>query len=480
MTEFQKIIQLRNEGKTQEEIASIVGISKRSVIRYLKLGKIPKYSRKTKSNRPDPMKEFYDLAEEKVRTNSTINVMELFEYLKEHGYKGSARSVQRKTKDIRRKYKKKEVFFQREVKPGDVMEGDFTEIWLPIGKTQRKVYLWVTTLPYSNAYYATAYYNCTFECFAHGSVKAFEAFGGMAQKYRLDNMSPVVKKILSGKERLVTQRYKEFQDHYGFYQDFCNPSKGNEKGNVESNIRHIKKKITSKIHLHNLQFSTIEALREYIWSLCDEHNNNAKISNALKEESLKSLPQKKFEHFRSTVIKINKYSLFSFDKTGNMYSAPSQFIGLTLEARIYFDRVEVFYQTNPVASHKRVYGRSGVASIQFEHIIDGLLKKPGALQDWKYKAILFERPTWKKMYDQMKQQGKTDKDYLSCLRLMKSHGKDLVTLAMEYALEGESELSAHAIENLISKEIESIHNLKPLNVNLEQFDELLQGGSDGR
>jgi len=45
MTEFQRIIQLRNEGKTQDEIAKIVGVSRRSVIRYLKMGKIPEYSR---------------------------------------------------------------------------------------------------------------------------------------------------------------------------------------------------------------------------------------------------------------------------------------------------------------------------------------------------------------------------------------------------------------------------------------------------
>jgi response regulator of citrate/malate metabolism len=43
MSDFQKIIQLRNSGKTQEEIADLVGISRRSVIRYLKYGSIPVY-----------------------------------------------------------------------------------------------------------------------------------------------------------------------------------------------------------------------------------------------------------------------------------------------------------------------------------------------------------------------------------------------------------------------------------------------------
>ena len=54
MTDFKQIIQLRNKGKSQQEIANSLGISRRSVIRYLKNGKIPQYSRRTKSNRIDP------------------------------------------------------------------------------------------------------------------------------------------------------------------------------------------------------------------------------------------------------------------------------------------------------------------------------------------------------------------------------------------------------------------------------------------
>ena len=61
MSDYKQIIQLRNKGNTQEEIASITGVSRRSVIRYLKDGKIPSYSRVTKSNRHDPMTDFLSL-----------------------------------------------------------------------------------------------------------------------------------------------------------------------------------------------------------------------------------------------------------------------------------------------------------------------------------------------------------------------------------------------------------------------------------
>jgi len=243
MNDFTQIIQMRNKGMTQQDIALALGISRRSVIRYLQDGKIPVYSRKSISNRIDPMVDFYQITREKIEADPKINLSDLYEFLFQKGYQGSERTIRRKTALIRKKLKNKEVYFQREPTPGEVMEGDFTEIYIPIAGTKRKVFLWVTSLPYSNTLFAVGYYQQTFESFCDGSIKAFKQFGGIAKKYRLDNMSPVVTKILIGKERLVTQRYAEFQRHFGFAQDFCNPARGNEKGNVEANNKHLKKKI---------------------------------------------------------------------------------------------------------------------------------------------------------------------------------------------------------------------------------------------
>ena len=60
MTDFKQIIILRNQNKSQQEIASILGISRRSVIRYLKTGKIPVYKREKLVTRPDPLVDFMD------------------------------------------------------------------------------------------------------------------------------------------------------------------------------------------------------------------------------------------------------------------------------------------------------------------------------------------------------------------------------------------------------------------------------------
>jgi transposase len=479
MTDYKQIIQLRNKGNSQEDIAKAIGISRRTVIRYLKDGNIPQYSRKNPSNRTDPMNGFYQIVKEKLELNAKLPISELYEYISMKGYEGSERTLRRKTRDLRAYLKGVEVYFQREVHPGEIMEGDFTEFHITIGKTKKKIYLWVTSLPFSNSYFATPFYHCSFEAFAEGSVESFKAFNGIAKKYRLDNMSPVVTKILSGKDRVITARFAQLQKHYGFEQDFCNPGRGNEKGNVEANNKYIKKKIYARISLNKLSFTTLEAFRKFVWQLCHEHNQKQLVQSKFQLEKLSPIPSCEFKCFRTAVVSVNKYSLFTLEKTGHMYSVPSQHIGLSLETRIYTSKIDVLYNGKIICSHSRIYGPRGHTSIRAEHIIDGLVKKPGAMKDWKYREILIEKPAWKRFYDRMIAAGRTDKDYLACLKLINVHGNELITVAMELAIEGTEELSASHLKKIILNDMDNIYEIKPLELDLQQYDDFLTGGNNG-
>jgi transposase len=475
MTDFKQIIQLRNQGLTQDEIANKIGISRRSVIRYLKSGDIPSYQRKEKSTRPDPLAGFYDTVENNLSSNQDLSLSELFEYLQAKGYEGSIRTLRRKTLATRRHLKTKEVYFQRLAIPGEIMEGDFTEMYIEIGGTQRKVYLWVTSLPYSNFYFASGFYHCTFECFAQGSVDAFNEFGGIAKKYRLDNLSPAVSKILKGHERKVTQRFAEFQNHFGFMQDFCNPAKGNEKGNVEANNKWLKKKISSQISLNKVHFRTLEAFNAFVVNVCREHNKKDDIQIKKAEEQLSSLPIEKFNCFKTEIVSINKYSLFSLGNTGHMYSVPSAHVGLSLEARVFPTEIQVISQGVMVCKHNRIYGPSGLVSIMPEHIISALVKKPNAMGSWKYRHVLFERPAWNQFYERIKSEGGTDKEYLRCLKLLTTHGKEIVTIAMEILLDDKEKLSLQRLEKIITNNLDDILELSPIVINLHHYDDLIKG-----
>ena len=213
MEDFAKIIQLRNEGYTQEEISKRLLLSRKSIGKYLRRGKIPVYKR-NKKTKQDPFHGYIERVEELLRKNPKMESKELYVYLQEEGYTGSYRTISRKTQEIRMQNKKRPLYFERVKVPGEIMEGDFTTLeGISIAGEKQTIKLWVVALPYSNGIFATPYYKETFECFAEGSVLAFEEFQGLAKYYRLDNLSPVVAKISKG-DREVTSRFSSFQNYY--------------------------------------------------------------------------------------------------------------------------------------------------------------------------------------------------------------------------------------------------------------------------
>ncbi len=477
MTEFKRIIQLRNDGKTQKEIGIELGLSERTVRNYLKSGSVPSYTR-TVSTRPDPLSEAHlQIAHEMLRQYPKTQVKSILSRLRREGYKGSYRTLLRRLESITRVSDPAPVFFQREHFPGDVMEGDFTELsGISIGGEILKIQLWVVRLIFSGRISATAFFNTTWECFLEGSVQAFNSFGGIAPRYRLDNLSPVVK-LLGRGERKITARFAQFQNHYGFKTDFCNPASGWEKGSIESTVGHLKIRIREVIGLGNLHFRDLASFQQLVNKVVNEQNAEAAVEEKFNQEPLILLPREPFPAFEEVVVNIDKYSTFSPLKNGHRYSAPSHLSGLSLEARIYASRIDLIYESKVVATHCRLWGKSNQTKIEVVHIIRELCKKPGVVLEWKHRHVLFSHPIWNRFYERLKVQpanGPTAlKEYLNCLKYMAEYGRENVTAAMELCLEGSNELSLLKLKEVLTNEpVADILNIKPARRDLNQYDEL--------
>ncbi|MEO5971202.1 MAG: IS21 family transposase [Bdellovibrionia bacterium] len=477
MTEFKQIVQLRNVGKTQKEIAAELGLSERTIRNYLKSGSIPCYERSVPT-RPNPLSEEHlAIAHEMLRLYPKIEVKRILRRLKEEGYKGSYKTLLRRLESVTRVTQPAPIFFQREHFPGDLMEGDFTELaGISIGGEVLKVQLWVVRLIYSGRISATAFFNTTWECFLEGSVQAFCSFGGIAKRYRLDNLSPVVK-LLSKRERKITSRFTQFQNHYGFKTDFCNPASGWEKGSIESTVGIVKTRIREVIGLGNLHFKDLASFQELVLRIVDEYNSEAAIEQKFEEENLSPLPREPFPAFEEVVVSIDKYATCSPLKNGHRYSAPSYLSGLSIEARVYVSRIDLIYESKVVASHSRLRGKPGQVRIDLLHIIGELCKKPGVVLEWKHRHVLFSHPTWNRFYEKLKNQPNNEsasmKEYLRCLKHMTDYGKDNVTAAMELCLEDNRELSSLKLKEVLTNEpLADVLSIKPIRRNLSRYDEL--------
>ena len=88
---------------------------------------------------------------------------------------------------------------------------------------------------------------------------------------------------------------------------------------------------------------------------------------------------------------------------GNVYSVHSRLRGEDVEVRVFAERLEVWYAQRKVEERPRLRGK-GHHHINYRHIIDWLVRKPGAFEQYRYRDDLFPSSRFRIAYDVLKRQ----------------------------------------------------------------------------
>jgi transposase len=263
---FHRVRKLRAEGKSRAEIARELKIDPKTVAKYLRSNTPPRYKVRSVSTREDPFASFEQKIRQWLDRTPTLTDREIYELLIAEGYRGCERTVNRRLKPIRNQ-KPKERFFEQEYEPGEQSQFDFKEkVELPFRDGPRIVHLHFGTLPYSNTCLVRGYPFRNFECYMDGIHSFFEAIGGMTKNVRFDNLAPVVKKVLKGSNRLYTDDFNRAIQYYDFGTLPCSPGKGNEKGDVERDIRTFASRVKNRVSHDSIVFRNWDHLNEWLSS----------------------------------------------------------------------------------------------------------------------------------------------------------------------------------------------------------------------
>jgi hypothetical protein len=116
------------------------------------------------------------------------------------------------------------------------------------------------------------------------------------------------------------------------------------------------------------------------------------------------------------------------------YSVPSRMIGLWLKLIVSREKIDLDYGGKILHTLPRL--EAGVM-IDYRHIIDGLVRKPGAFESYQHRAHLYPNVTFRKVHDVLRESGLTscNKRYLELLQLAKMYGEQDVTMALDLLLE---------------------------------------------
>ena len=441
--QVRKLWEFLDEGLPHGKAAWKSGMSEKTARKYRTLGQLPSETTKPRTwrTRSDPFDDVWSAVEEQLVATPGIEAKSLFEWLQRkypnRFSEGQLRSFQRRVKDWRATAgPAKEVFFQQVHHPGRLCASDFTHM-TDLGVTiagqtfEHMVYHFVLT--YSNWESVTVCFSESFESLSEGLQNALWELGGVPVRHRSDRMSAAVNNLTPQRE--FTARYQGLMNHYGLTMEKTGARKAHENGDVESLHRHFKRSVKQALLLRGSQEFADRA--EYISFMKDvvAHKNAGRVDRLAEEQSLLDpLPATRQSSTRQLDVKVNSGSLIRV--LGNVYSVKSRLIGETVRVRVYAEHLEIWFAQKEVDRVPRLHGR-GKHCINYRHIIDWLVRKPGAFENYRYRDALFPTSRFRMAYDLLCGSGLQygEKEYLRILELAAKDSETLVDDALRVLLD---------------------------------------------
>lgn len=161
----------------------------------------------------------------------------------------------------------------------------------------------------------------------------------------------------------------------------------------------------------------------------------------------------------------------------NVYSVHSRLIGEMVEARLFADRVEVWYADQLVDTLPRLVGRDEHA-VNYRHVIDSLVRKPGAFANYAYREAMFPTTRFRMAYDRVCAAGDDRSGARDDLKILHhaAHGSEVaIDEALRVLLVSDIPLSPDAVIALAESgtKLPAATNVVVEPPDLKEFDALL-------
>jgi len=389
--------------------AAQAGMSENTARKYLMSEKLPSEMKKphTWRTRKDPFKEVWEEVKAKLGVNPGLQGKTLFDYLQREYpgefADGQVRTLQRRIKHWRAtEGPGGAVIFPQKHYPGDLSQSDFKdldELQITIAGKFFSHMLYHFTLTYSNWEDITLCYSESFESLSTGLQNALWKLGGVPSRHRSDNLSAAVRDLNSRDKEAFTSRYSGLLSHYGMAGEHTNLNSPHENGDVEQAHNRLVQAIDQSLMLRGSRdFDSISAYEKFLRKVVGQLNSNRQKRFAEDKNYLKSLPEKRLSDYKRVQARVRKSSTIRADK--NIYSVHSRLIGEQVEVRLSSTEVQIYYGQKKMHTHPRLRG-AGKYSINYRHIIESLVRKPGAFENYLYRPALFPGTCFRIAYDSL-------------------------------------------------------------------------------
>jgi len=222
-------------------------------------------------------------------------------------------------------------------------------------------------------------------------------------------------------------------------------------------------------------FESREHYRVFLRKLFDGLNAGRKTRLGEELKELRALPARRLDSSRPPIeVRVSQGSTIRV--LGNTYSVDSRLIGERVTVKLFVEHLEVSCGQRCLHRIARLRGK-GRHRIDYRHIIDHLVRKPGAFAHYRYREDLFPTHRFRLAYDLLyrRRPHRADKDYLRLLYLAARENEAAVDEALRYLIDAEGPVTPEAVEELVgaATKLPSVRDVRIDPVDLSRYDDLL-------
>jgi hypothetical protein len=486
-----------NAGQTLAVSAAKAGMDEKTARRYRHLGQMPSQcqAEHTWRTREDPFASVWEQVRTLLADQPGLQAKTLLEELmRRHPgrfQEGQLRTLQRKVKAWRAaEGPSKEVFFPQQHPPGRLCQSDFchlTDLNITLAGRPFAHLLYHFVLTCSNWETGTLCATESLESLSAGLQNALWELGGVPERHRTDSLTAAVQKLSHPED--FTPAYRALLSHYGLIGEYAQPRRPNENGDVEQSHRRFKERLGQALMLRG---SRDFADRDEYAAFLRRHfaQANAGRTGRLAQERplLRPLPPGRLEACQRLWVRVGPGSTIRVQN--NVYSVHSRLIGERVEVRLFGEHLEVWYAQKRSETLPRLRGK-GRHHIHWRHLIDWLVRKPGAFAQYRYRDAFFPTSRFRMAYDQLaaRQPQKADGQYLKILALAAMETLEGVDEALRLLLVQEQAVSLETVTQAMrqGQRAAPVTEVRVEAVDLSSYDALLSEvrapaprGADGR
>ena len=484
------IMRERNNGHTQEQAAAKANLSSCKTIRkYERLGKLPSELKqpRTYRTRADPFEAEWNELDRMLQDAPELEAKTLFEWLceREPGkyQEGQLRTLQRRVNEWRVMNGNPLLTLDQVHQPGEVLQTDGTwmnDLGISLQGEAFEHLVIHSVLPYSNWEWGRVVQSESLLAIRLGLQSALVKLGHVPKIHQTDNTTAATHNLgpnqrdKSPEERGFNAEYLQLLAHYGMEPRTIHVNSPNENGDIESSNGGFKRAVTQHLLLRGSRdFENLESYEAFLWGIMEKRNAGRQVKLDEELAVMKPLTVAPWPAVRELNVRVGSNGILRVCSNG--YTVPSGLKGKRVMVKVFEWRIEVWYANQRVETLPRQTGVQHYR-INYRHVIDSLLRKPGGFRNYRYRDDLFPQAVFRQAWEALQERCSARKADLTYLRILKLAAGGLetdVAAALEILLTSGKNWDDQTVAELVQPTQLAIPELQANPINLAAYDQFL-------